>query len=214
MLESPDLLRILEASFGLLSTVASIVVFLLALRIAPMLTLVSHRCAMRIFVVAAVLIVGSELAGVLELFFRISTLADVTSELAELFAISSGGFVLYLMSRAEQEEVATLRRSANVDELTDLSSRSFFRRAAARRVELSKRNDLPLICAVLDMDGFKPYNDRYGHEAGDEALRCVARALRESVRADDLVARYGGEEYILLTSGDADDASRSPSVFA
>ena len=79
-----------------------------------------------------------------------------------------------------------------MDDLTGLSSRAFFRRAAVRRIELSKNNDLPLSCAVIDVDDFKPYNDRYGHQAGDEALRCVARVLRESARADDLSARYGG----------------------
>src|SRR5215213_6625564 len=61
-----------------------------------------------------------------------------------------------------------------------------------------KRNGLPLACAVLDVDNFKSYNDRYGHGSGDEALRCVGRVLRESTRADDVVARYGGEEFVVL----------------
>ncbi|HZC18148.1 MAG TPA: GGDEF domain-containing protein [Rubrobacteraceae bacterium] len=149
----------------------------------------------------------SELVGVLEpLFFRPSTFADVVEEFAELLAISSGGFALYLMYRAKRVEIASLRRSANVDDLTNLSSRSFFRRAATRRIELSKNNDLPLACVVLDVDDFKPYNDRYGHEAGDRILCCVARVLRESARADDLVARYGDEEFVLLMSRYLEDA--------
>ena len=161
---------------------------------------------MQILVIIAGLIVLSEFVGILQPFFRSSTFADVAEELAELLAIASGGFALYLMSRAEREEVASLRRSADMDDLTGLSSRAFFRRAAVRRIELSKNNDLPLSCAVIDVDDFKPYNDRYGHQAGDEALRCVARVLRESARADDLSARYGGEEFVLLMSSDVEDA--------
>jgi two-component system, sensor histidine kinase LadS len=206
LIDSLTLPRILEATFGLLGAAVGVVILLFALRTATTLTLLSHRRALRIFVVIALLIVVSELIGVLGPFVRASAFTDVAEELAELVAISCGGFILYLISRAEQEEVSVLRHSANVDELTDLSSRSFFRRAADRRHEMSKRNDLPLSCVVLDVDDFKPYNDRYGHKAGDEALRCVARVLRESARADDLVARYGGEEFVLLMSGGVEDA--------
>ncbi|CAN5728566.1 hypothetical protein BH18ACT11_BH18ACT11_05480 [soil metagenome] len=93
-----------------------------------------------------------------------------------------------LMGRAEKEEVFFLRKAANVDDLTGLRSRSYFHRAAARRMELYRRNGLPLACTVLDVDDFRSYNDRYGHGSGDRALRCVGRVLRESARADDLVA--------------------------
>ncbi len=131
-----------------------------------------HRRAMQILVVIAGLIVLAESIGLLHPFLRPSTFTDVAEEFAELLAISSGGVVLYLMSRAERDEVASLRRSADVDVLTNLSSRSFSRRAATRRIELFKNNDLPLSCAVLDVDDFRSYNDRYG----DEALRCVRAA--------------------------------------
>ncbi|MBV9454562.1 MAG: hypothetical protein JOZ19_10650 [Rubrobacter sp.] len=83
------------------------------------------------------------------LFFWPSTYADVIEEFAELLAISSRGFTLYLIYRAEREEIASLRRSANVDDLTNLSNRSFFRRAATRWIELSERNDLPARCSTL-----------------------------------------------------------------
>jgi len=196
----------LEEGFGLLNATAGIVVLLLALRIAPTLTLSSHRRAMRIFVVGALLIVFSEFVVLLKPFIQPITFFDDTEELVKLFAISSGGFALYQIGQAEQNEVSSLRRSANVDDLTGLSSRSFFRRAAARRIELSKNNNLPLSCAILDVDDFKPYNDRFGHEAGDKVLYRIARVMRESARADDLVARYGGEEFALLMSGDLEDA--------
>ena len=94
-----------------------------------------------------------------------------------------------------------------MDDLTGLGSRSFFHRAAERRIELYKRNGLPLACAVLDVDNFKSYNDRYGHMSGDKALlRYLGRVLRESTRADDVVARYGGEEFVVLMGSDVQDA--------
>lgn len=205
-MESLTLHQILEAVFGLLGAAIGVIVIVLALRIAPVLTLVAHKRALRIVVGAALLVVAAELIGVLGPLFRASTFTDVVEELAELVAISSGGLVLYLMSRSEREELAFLRHSAEVDDLTGLSSRPFFLRAAARRIEFSEANGLPLACVVLDVDGFKVYNDSYGHRAGDEALRGVARVLRKSARADDLVTRFGGDEFIVLMGGNVEDA--------
>jgi diguanylate cyclase (GGDEF)-like protein len=207
MMVSPNLPQILEVGFQLLSVAVGLIVLLLALRVAPTLTLSSHRYTMLIFVIAAIVIVSSEVMGVLGPFFRASTFVDVAEEFAELVAISSVGLALYLMNRAEREEIASLRRSANVDELTNLSSRSFFHRAASRRLELSNKHNLPLACAMVDVDDFKAYNDRYGHEGGDKVLRCIADVLRGWTRAEDLIARYGGEEFILLMSSEMEDAA-------
>ena len=77
---------------------------------------------MLIFVTAAALIVLSELVEVLEPLLKSRTYADVVEEFAELLAISSGGIALYLMYRAEREEVASLGGSANLDVLTNLIS--------------------------------------------------------------------------------------------
>ena len=207
MMVPPNLPHLLEVGFEVLSTAAGIIVILLALRIAPTLTLFAHRLAMQIFVIAAIVVVLSEVGGLVASLLRsMSTFADVAEDFAELLALCSVGLALHLMNRAEREEISALRRSANVDELTNLSSRSFFRRAAARRSELSNKNDLPVTCLMVDIDDFKPYNDRYGHQAGDEALRCVARVLGEASRADDLTTRYGGEESVLLMSSELEDA--------
>jgi diguanylate cyclase (GGDEF)-like protein len=203
---SPNLPQILEVGFQLLSVAVGVIVLLLALRIAPTLTLSSHRYTMQIFVIATIVVVSSEFMGVLAPFFRASTFADVAEEFAELMAISSVSLALYLINRAEREEIASLGRSANVDELTNLSSRSFFHRAASRRLELSNKHNLPLACAMIDVDDFKAYNDRYDHEGGDKVLRCIADVLRESTRAEDLIARYGGEEFVLLMSSEMEDA--------
>ena len=198
--------HIFETSFDALTAVVGVIVILLALRVAPTLTLSAHRRALQISIVAAALITSAQMAEVWADFSRLSTIEDAAADLAELAAISAVGLALRLMSRAEKEEISSLRRAADVDDLTGLSSRSFFRRAAERRIELYKRNSLPLACAVLDVDNFKSYNDSYGHNSGDEALRRVGRVLRESTRADDLVARYGGEEFVVLMGGDIEDA--------
>src|SRR5215208_1799613 len=194
--------HIFEIAFDALTAAVGSLALLLALRVAPGLTLSSHRLAIRISIVAAVLIVAAQLAEVLADFSRLSTIEDA----AELIAVCFVGLALHQIGRAEKGEISSLRRAANVDHLTGLVSRSYFHRAAERRIELYKRNGLPLACAVLDVDNFKSYNDRYGHGSGDEALRCVGRVLRESTRADDVVARYGGEEFVVLMGGSIEDA--------
>jgi diguanylate cyclase (GGDEF)-like protein len=149
---------------------------------------------------------AAQMAEALADFSRLSTLEDIAADVAELVALCFVGLALHQIARAEKEEIAPLRKAADVDHLTGLVSRSFFHRAAERRIDLYKRNELPLACAVLDVDDFKSYNDRYGHGSGDEVLRCVGRVLRESTRADDVVARYGGEEFVVLMGGNMEDA--------
>jgi diguanylate cyclase (GGDEF)-like protein len=206
MVNALALPNIFEISFDALTAAVGGLVILLALRVAPMLTLSAHRLALRISIVAAVLLIAAQMAEVWADFSRLSTIEDAAADVAELISLCFVGLALHLIGRAESEEISSLRRAADVDHLTGLVSRSFFHRVAERRIELYKRNGLPLACAVLDVDNFKSYNDRYGHGSGDEALRCVGRVLRESTRADDVVARYGGEEFVVLMGGNIEDA--------
>jgi diguanylate cyclase (GGDEF)-like protein len=198
--------RVLEIGFDLLSAAAGLFVVAMALRVASAFTLYAHRHAMRVLAAAAAVIVASEFIGIAAALRGPSTFTDAAEELAELVAILAAAAVLHYLGRAERDEVSSLKRSAEVDKLTGLSTRSFFERAAARRIEQAKDNGTPIACVVLDVDDFKSYNDSHGHGAGDEILRCVARAMSESARADELVARYGGEEFVLLLNGDVEGA--------
>jgi diguanylate cyclase (GGDEF)-like protein/PAS domain S-box-containing protein len=99
---------------------------------------------------------------------------------------------------------ATLARLAMQDGLTGLANRRAFDGALDREWHRAARDGAPLSLLLLDVDRFKAFNDRYGHQAGDECLRSVAQAVKEAVhRFGDLAARYGGEELAMLLPGTA-----------
>ena len=92
-----------------------------------------------------------------------------------------------------------LERLSMQDGLTDIPNRRFFEESLAREWSRAERNGLPLSILMVDIDNFKPYNDNYGHGAGDECLRKVAGTLKSTLsRPMDLAARYGGEEFVVL----------------
>lgn len=88
--------------------------------------------------------------------------------------------------------------SAITDGLTELYNFRYFQVCLERELSRGERYEKPVSVVMLDLDGFKPYNDTCGHQAGDEALRSVARILMEGTRSIDVVCRYGGDEFLLL----------------
>jgi diguanylate cyclase len=92
-------------------------------------------------------------------------------------------------------------RDAQTDPLTELPNRSWFQRALDDALNRCKRHGCVLSLLFLDLDGFKDVNDRCGHEAGDLLLTAVARRILASVRDGDLVARHGGDEFVVLLQG-------------
>ena len=98
-----------------------------------------------------------------------------------------------------------LERLATRDSLTGLANRRHFDQVLSLACRRATRTGEPLNLAMIDVDYFKQYNDRYGHCAGDVALKEVAHVLSQITRRPyDLAARYGGEEFVLLLSGVVD----------
>jgi diguanylate cyclase (GGDEF)-like protein len=90
------------------------------------------------------------------------------------------------------------RSLSSSDALTGLYNRAYFEEFLAAEIRRSKRYAKSFAVGMVDIDRFKNFNDSYGHAAGDEALKAVASIIRRSVRRSDLVARYGGEEIVLV----------------
>ncbi|KMO41015.1 hypothetical protein VQ02_06430 [Methylobacterium variabile] len=131
-----------------------------------------------------------------------------------LVAVLCGGMVgltlllqreLERRGRAEEQALAAnrdLARLANTDGLTGLPNRRHFDEAFARAREWSQQTATPFCLVLLDADRFKRYNDTYGHLAGDEVLRAVARVLQRQVRSPlEVACRIGGEEFAVLLPG-------------
>jgi diguanylate cyclase (GGDEF)-like protein len=91
-----------------------------------------------------------------------------------------------------------LAKRAMIDGLTGLWNRACFEQRLESELSLCRRSDRPLACAMLDIDHFKKINDAYGHPFGDEVLRGVAQTLLDGARSEDIVCRYGGEEFVVL----------------
>lgn len=91
-----------------------------------------------------------------------------------------------------------LARLSGSDALTGLANRALLDQRLVEEVAVARRWGRHLSIAFLDIDRFKKFNDRWGHRAGDEALRATARAMIEECRESDVIARWGGEEFVLV----------------
>lgn len=89
-------------------------------------------------------------------------------------------------------------KNSLMDELTNVYNRRYFDRCLIREFNRARRHSHDLSIAVLDIDNFKQFNDVYGHAVGDEVLRTFSAQLRTAFRTEDIVCRYGGEEFVIV----------------
>lgn len=104
------------------------------------------------------------------------------------------GYIVLITERLQHE----LRTLADSDSLTGALTRRAFYRKARKRLTEQQNNNGSVACMVLDMDHFKALNDQHGHLAGDEVLKRSVQVMSESLRSQDILARFGGEEFIIL----------------
>jgi diguanylate cyclase (GGDEF)-like protein len=121
-----------------------------------------------------------------------------------LYVVGTAFIVLVL---AKERTVRVHMDAASIDELTGILNRRAFFAAAQQLVARQAKRSEPVSVLMFDLDHFKSINDRFGHPVGDEALRMFAATASTSLRATDVVARFGGEEFVAMLPGSLADAT-------
>ena len=116
------------------------------------------------------------------------------ADLQEIEILASFATIAIRHARTHRE----LAEKAITDGLTGLFNRGYFEEILSREFQRSERYGRRFSLALVDVDDFKQFNDRFGHQAGDEALAALGVAIRRAVRSTDLAARYGGDEIVII----------------
>ena len=109
-------------------------------------------------------------------------------------------------------EVEQLKATAETDFLLDILNRRGFERELSRSIAFIKRYSASGALLMLDVDRFKPINDAFGHAAGDQVLKAIARTLSSQVRASDVIGRLGGDEFAVLLWNLSETDARAKAV--
>ena len=187
-----------EHLLDLLNIGIAITILVLAIRIGSAVRLAIHRKSILLFCTAAALFAFYEVLEFLGHYLDSSEEFDLLKETVETAFILILMAGMYMAVRSEKWEIRLLQQRAEMDDLTKLNNIRYFRQMAAQRIEDARERLLPMTLLMIDVDNFKTYNDRFGHEAGNLALQALSETLLTLARSDDLLARYGGEEFILL----------------
>ncbi|MDQ7043331.1 MAG: GGDEF domain-containing protein [Sulfurimonas sp.] len=157
-------------------------------------------------------IVSSIIAILSAVFLYIFNIIDFKHYLLHIFVLISAwtlgllaSYIVELYSRKNFENQleiidmqTELKEQANRDYLTNLYNRRYFNEVAQDFIKVAKRANKTMSLIIIDIDNFKNINDKYGHSAGDYVLKQLASLLEDNTRDSDIVARFGGEEFVIL----------------
>jgi diguanylate cyclase (GGDEF)-like protein len=131
-----------------------------------------------------------------------------TLENGALIALGKVVLRFAIQDVSEIDASRALYAAAVRDRLTQLYNRGFFDDRLEVEFKYNARHKMPMTLIMIDLDHFKKVNDQYGHPAGDAVLKATSEVLLHSVRAEDVVARHGGEEFAVLARGTNEEGGR------
>jgi diguanylate cyclase (GGDEF)-like protein len=138
-------------------------------------------------------LIGIEFFAYIEQLHRVQSTLDSQKQTLE-----NANNMLHAQIEKINDLQEKLRDQANRDSLTGLFNRRYLEGTLERELARCRREGASLSMLMIDIDHFKSVNDTHGHQAGDEVLRVFSRLLQENARAEDIVCRYGGEEFLLV----------------
>jgi diguanylate cyclase (GGDEF)-like protein len=136
------------------------------------------------------------------LYFRTRTKYDLSNKDLQiskiLSAMAADALKAIVKEKTLLHQYKDSEKKIAIDDLTGLYNRRFFNVRLSEEFGMSARHATPLACIMFDLDNFKEINDTLGHQAGDNVLKRFASTLKNSVRISDIVARYAGDEFVML----------------
>ena len=185
---------------GVVPSVLAMILFFgtFGLSLAQVIGIGSYALIAFVVAVAAAARFNAGTYGVVDMAYALMVMLVLAGSIALNLRIQSIRQRLKLQREALAQALAENRELAMRDELTGLLNRRAMTDLMLLEQRRSLRSGRPLLMALLDIDHFKPINDVHGHATGDRALQAFTAAVRGSVRDTDVLARWGGEEFVLM----------------